>query len=400
MPERLTPEDLARRYPRLYHMAEEGSWASIQEHGLLSTAALLDLFEVPADQRYALEAQRRAESVPIHHPVHGTAWIRYNKPINERVLQRTLEGMTEEEFYRTLNSRVFFGVSTGRLDRLRNAPPYRDRRHDILELDTAALVERHRERVELSHINSGAVHPAANYPRGAGTFAPIESYRYGERKLVSNEPLVEATVCTRCQTFATSSSTSPRVNARPTRSPSADRLGDLHPVAGTADRGGGKSASRSAAATWKRSTGWGKPRNRQAPRLLRLTPPRSGSPTARRACSGQHDLAAVRREADARGGVDRDADVAGVGERGTPAMQADSQPHIDPAGPLGGVHRPLDRQRGLDSAAGACSNTANRSSPRASTSRPPADLTAARTRRRTSAIRRGYLIAQAPEQLG
>ena len=194
MSERLTPETLAERYPRLYHMAEEGSWASIEEHGLLSTTALLDLFEVPAESGTPLRPQRRRESVAIHHPVYGTAWIRDNKPINETVLRRTLEGMTEEEYYRTLNGRVFFWVSTDRLDRLRNAPPYRDRLHDILELDTAALLERHHDRVELSHVNSGAVHPAANYPRGVGTFAAIASYRYGERKLVSNEPLVEVTV--------------------------------------------------------------------------------------------------------------------------------------------------------------------------------------------------------------
>jgi hypothetical protein len=194
VPERLTPATLAKLYPRLYHMAEEGSWVSIQKHGLLSTTALLDLFEVPVEQRRALEAQRRLDSVPIHHPVHGTAWIRDNKPINETVLRRTLEGMTEEQFYRTLNSRVFFWVAIDRLDRLRKAPPYRNRRHDILELDTAALLKRHHERVELCHLNSGAVHPAAKYPRGAGTFAPIESYQYGERKRVSNEPLVEVTV--------------------------------------------------------------------------------------------------------------------------------------------------------------------------------------------------------------
>jgi hypothetical protein len=193
-PARLTPELLAARYPRLYHMAEEGSWPSIQQHGLLSTTALLDHFEVPDDERHPLEARRRPESVPIHHPVHGTAWIRDNKPINETVLRRTLEGMTEEEFYRTLNSRVFFWVSTGRLDRLRNAPPYRNRRHDILALDTAALLARHHDRVELSHLNSGAVHPAANYRRGAGTFAPIDSYRWGERQRVTGEPLVELTV--------------------------------------------------------------------------------------------------------------------------------------------------------------------------------------------------------------
>ena len=39
-------ERLISRYPTLYHMAEDGSWESIQRHGLLSTSALLDRFEI------------------------------------------------------------------------------------------------------------------------------------------------------------------------------------------------------------------------------------------------------------------------------------------------------------------------------------------------------------------
>ena len=34
-------------------------------------------------------------------------------------------------------------------------------------------------------------------------------------------------------------------------------------------------------------------------------------------------------------------------------MQADSKPHVDPAGPSAGVHRPLDRQRGVERCRGA-----------------------------------------------
>src|SRR5690242_15628857 len=101
-------------------MAEAGSWASIRERGLLSTTALLDLFEIEGAEREAIESVRRAESVSIEHPEYGTAWIRDNKPINETVLRRTLEGMTEAEWYRTLNGRVFFWLTTDRLDRLRN----------------------------------------------------------------------------------------------------------------------------------------------------------------------------------------------------------------------------------------------------------------------------------------
>ena len=171
-PQRLTPELLAKLYPRLYHMAEAGSWDFIQRHGLLSTSALLDLFEVHGAKREEIEAKRRPRSVAIQHPVHGTAWIRDNIPIIEKVLARTLEGMTAAEWYRTLNGRVFSWVSEDRLDRLRNAPPYRHRQHDILVVDTAALLQRHAAEVELAHLNTGATHPGANYPRGVGTSGP------------------------------------------------------------------------------------------------------------------------------------------------------------------------------------------------------------------------------------
>ncbi len=191
----LTAELLVERYPRLYHMAEAGSWASIEKHGLLSTASLLDLFEVDRVLRDEIETRKRTESVEIRHPAHGSAWIRDNKPINETVLRRTLVGMSEPDWYRTLNSRVFFWLSEKRLDRLRYAPIYRDRLHDILTLDTALLLQRHGAQVELAHLNSGAVHPSANYPRGAETFKSIDQYSWKERLTIApSEPIVELTV--------------------------------------------------------------------------------------------------------------------------------------------------------------------------------------------------------------
>jgi hypothetical protein len=191
----LTVELLIERYPRLYHMAESGSWASIEQHGLLSTTALLDLFEVQASAREEIEAKKRPESVEIRHPRLGAAWIRDNKPINETVLRRTLVGMSEADWYRTLNSRVFFWLSEDRLSRLRNAPPYRARQHDILVVDTARLLAAHGSSVELAHLNSGAVHPSANYPRGAGTFRAIPDYPWADRlRIAPREPIVELTV--------------------------------------------------------------------------------------------------------------------------------------------------------------------------------------------------------------
>jgi len=191
----LTPRHIAQRWPRLLHMAEAGSWPSIQRHGLLSTSALLDLFEVHGFARDRLEAARRPASVRLEHPVHGTAWIRDNKPINQTVLRRTLLGMTEPEFYRLLNGRVFLWLTEKRLARLRASPSYRDRRHDVLVVSTERLLAAHGDRVELSALNSGAVHAAADYPRGAGTFRRIPDYPWAQRlRTAPSEPVVELTV--------------------------------------------------------------------------------------------------------------------------------------------------------------------------------------------------------------
>ena len=45
---------LIAQHPLLYHMAEAGAWANIRQHGLLSTTALLRLFDVSEPQRSAI----------------------------------------------------------------------------------------------------------------------------------------------------------------------------------------------------------------------------------------------------------------------------------------------------------------------------------------------------------
>lgn len=77
---------------------------------------------------------------------------------------RTLIGMSETERYRTLNGRVLLWLHMARLARLRNSPAYRDRQHDLLVLSTAKLLDRHANVVELSPLNSGAVHPRPTTP--------------------------------------------------------------------------------------------------------------------------------------------------------------------------------------------------------------------------------------------
>jgi hypothetical protein len=180
-------ERLISRYPTLYHMAEDGTWESIQRHGLLSTSALLDRYEVKGEERLAIESARRPEIIRIEHPEHGAAFIRDNKPMQQKALERCLSEMTPREWYKHLNRRVFFWVEWKRLLKLLGARAYRDRPHLVLEVDAAGLLDRHADRVSLSPINSGATFALGPAPRGPDTFRRIADHPNGK-------PIVELSV--------------------------------------------------------------------------------------------------------------------------------------------------------------------------------------------------------------
>jgi hypothetical protein len=170
-------EDLLAHFPRLYHMAEGDTWESIRRYGLLSTSALLDLFEINGQQRFQIESCRRPESVAISHPKYGTAVIRDQKPLSDAALNKCLKGMSPRQWYETLNGKVFFWLSRERLLRLLSARAYRDRKHCVLTLDTSRMVGRHLEGITLSPLNSGST-IFKPQPRGSQTFLPVQSYDF------------------------------------------------------------------------------------------------------------------------------------------------------------------------------------------------------------------------------
>ena len=188
--------ELLRDCPTLFHMAEAGSWPSIRRHGLLSTSALLDRWEVTGLRREAIEAARRPESAVIEHPTFGRAVVRDQKPMDDAGLSRCLQdGLAPADWYRLLNARVFFWLTRARLLRLLDAKPYRELEHDVLELDAAALVAAYRTQITLSPINSGATRPFPA-PRGRDTFLPPGDYPYADwrARRPAGERVVELSV--------------------------------------------------------------------------------------------------------------------------------------------------------------------------------------------------------------
>ncbi|MFG0252747.1 MAG: DUF7002 family protein, partial [Phycisphaerales bacterium JB038] len=138
---------LVTTYPRLFHIAEHDAWPSIRRYGLLSTSALLELFEIAEPRRSQLLEHRRDASVVINHPVHGRATVRDNLPLHEGKLAACLTDMTVEAFMRRVNEHVFFWPNMARLDSLFNAAAYASRRHLILELDAPSLIAAHEHSV-------------------------------------------------------------------------------------------------------------------------------------------------------------------------------------------------------------------------------------------------------------
>ncbi len=192
----MNPELLIERFPRLYHMAEDGSWPSIKKNGLLSTSRLLDLYDVRGRERAALEQRHRPESVSIRQAGLPVAVVRDQKPMSDAGLQRCLQdGLAPKDWYRTLNSMCFFWLTEERLFRLLEAKPYRTLSHTVLTVDTASILFSHSKRVRLCPINSGCTKPFP-HERGKDTFLPIVQYPFDDwdKKRSRKDPIVEFAV--------------------------------------------------------------------------------------------------------------------------------------------------------------------------------------------------------------
>lgn len=176
----MTPEELAARHPRLYHLTLPGNLPGIERHGLLSTSLLLDAHEIEGDYRVAIERRCRPSAVQLDHPVYGATMINDQSPMSETALAKCLDGgLTPAEWLVLLNGRVFLWASERDLRDLLEARANRNRPVTVLILDTLRLARDYASLIEFSPINSGNTRrkPAR---RGLKTFSPLERYGYAE----------------------------------------------------------------------------------------------------------------------------------------------------------------------------------------------------------------------------
>jgi hypothetical protein len=161
----------------IYHMAEKGSWPSIQKFGLLSTSALLDLCSIAGKDRFAIESQLRSDKVQIRHPAYGEICIRDQDPMRDRpvdgiFLARLLEaGTTMQGWLEFLNRKTFFWVSEREFKKMLCARLYRNRPHWVLVIDARAFLEQYADKASVSDQNSGSLY--SKKTRGPSTFVPL-----------------------------------------------------------------------------------------------------------------------------------------------------------------------------------------------------------------------------------
>ena len=189
-------KELVADCPTLYHMAELGSWPSIQERGLLSTSALLDLYGKEGNERYSIEEARRDKSVVLKGANLPPAVVRDQLPMTDASLLRCLpKHISPSDWYRILNQKTFFWLTTNRLKRLLNAGTYRNKAHDVLEASTQGLLDNYFDKIWFCPMNSGNTKPVP-HPRDDKTFRRIPDYPYSDwrPKRARGERIVEFAV--------------------------------------------------------------------------------------------------------------------------------------------------------------------------------------------------------------
>jgi hypothetical protein len=177
-------------------MAEEGTWPSIRERGLLSTKAIVDLYQPDADVREQILSTVRRDKIKLTSAEFGEMTIRDQRPA--KFLKDCMsDGVSSQDYLDALNGRVFFWLRRSRLTRLLNARLYRHSIQTVLHIDTARLVGAYSGRVQLAPYNTGSMHVPAAPRRGPDVFTDVAAYPYEQwlaKRGRLGEPVVELTV--------------------------------------------------------------------------------------------------------------------------------------------------------------------------------------------------------------
>ncbi len=153
-----------RTIERVYHLADERNWKSIQANGLLSAAKLLE-----QNKLKQWVARHRTDNIQLPNGV----IIRDQKPMPPAALARCLTSdLTPADWYTLLNKHIFFWIDLARLERQRQActtPQY------IMTIDAKKLLSQYAPLAAVTPFNTGNARRAAAR-RGFASFVPYNTW--------------------------------------------------------------------------------------------------------------------------------------------------------------------------------------------------------------------------------
>ncbi len=178
----ISREDFADTFPTLFHISLAEDIGQVMRHGLLSTSALLDRCEVIGEQRFGIESCPRPRSVRISHAVYGEFLINDQAPMNAAALAKCLTDLSPEQWCRSLNRRVFFWPTRGRLAKHIGARLSVGHPKIVFSFETRSVLDvLDFASFEFSPINSGNTMRKAAV-RGSSTFLKASDYPFQERR--------------------------------------------------------------------------------------------------------------------------------------------------------------------------------------------------------------------------
>ena len=159
------------RMPQIvYHLAEASNWPFIENEGLLSASSILRKSCLSPREVEDIEGSRRSQQLVT--PEGRT--LRDQKPLPESALQKCLVDCDPPDWYRLLNSKVFFWVDLDRLNRVRkvvSAVP-----QVVMIVDASALLAEYGSNAAVTPFNVGNAMRKASR-RSISTLVPYPTWQ-------------------------------------------------------------------------------------------------------------------------------------------------------------------------------------------------------------------------------
>ena len=151
--------------PVVYHIAESSNWPFIEKEGLLCAATLMRQSSLGVEEIERCERQQRTSRLVLP----DGRVLRDQCPVPATALEKCLVNMSPPEWYKLLNSQIFFWVDVDRLNRVRKVMI--DTVQFVAVVDTAALLAKYGASAAVTPFNIGNAKRKASQ-RSTSTLVP------------------------------------------------------------------------------------------------------------------------------------------------------------------------------------------------------------------------------------